>query len=328
MAKKICLNASTRNHGIIMGYTYPVYHESSKSSYVDFRAFDPASGTMRRKKYHLENIKSKRARKAHANELISKLARNLSDGWNPWADSTSFRGYTDIDEVLERYLEHVRKTSRQKTIHAYTSRVNVFREFISSSPVSIKFAYQYDKRLVNEFLDYIIIDRDAGARTRNNYKGWCSALGDFMCSRKYIDENPAAGIPKVKESEKKRQPLTPSMLRQLRKHLEIHDRHYLLAVMMEYYTFIRPTELTNLKINDFNIKNQSVFVSGSFSKNHKDGYVGINEEILNLMIELKIFNHPGDSYLFSKNFFPGFKKLGADAFNKRWAILSGKATGI
>lgn len=319
MTKKICSSQSRNSSIDVMDFSYPVYHDTGKKSYVDFRAYDPATGTVRRKKYHLDNIKSKKERRLHANLLITKLVKKLSTGWRPWHDDITTKGYADFEQVLDLYLKNVEKTTtRSKTVHAYTSRVNVLREYISTLPYPIKYAYQFDRQFVNEFLDWIIIDRDAGPRTRNNYKGWCSVFAEFMIQRKYIDSNPTEGISKLVEKEKKRQPLTKKMLQDLNKYLNEHDRYFLLAVLMEYYTFIRPTELTNLRIQDFSIKDQRVFVSGSFSKNKKDGYVGVNETLIRLMLDLHVFDHPGDDYLFSTNFKPGVSKVRADIFNKRW----------
>ena len=97
--------------GDILGYTHPVYHDSGKSFYVDFKAFDPVTGKLRRKKYHLDNIKSKRQRKQHADVLINTLLTKLRAGWNPWANVSDFRGYTKLEDVFERYF-FISKTTR------------------------------------------------------------------------------------------------------------------------------------------------------------------------------------------------------------------------
>ena len=45
----------------------------------------------------------------------------------------------------------------------------------------------------------------------------------------------------------------PDLLR-LRDYLEEHNRHYLLATYILYYTFLRPHEMSLLKIGDINVK--------------------------------------------------------------------------
>lgn len=125
MTKKNCPLPLPDSGDIIMPFTYPVYHDRGKKFYVDFYCFDPASERMRRKKYYLDYITNSRERRAYANVLIHKLAVQLCKGWNPWVEVATYRGYTPLSDVLDRYLESVAKMSRRKTVFSYSSRVNV-----------------------------------------------------------------------------------------------------------------------------------------------------------------------------------------------------------
>lgn len=308
----------------IIGYRLPVFHGTGKKVYVDFYAYDPMRGELRRKKIHLDHISTKVAQRRHAHVLISTLTEKLLSGWNPWCDAATSRGFTPIETIIEKYKEYIGRTGRKKTQQSYNSRCNILEEYNSTRLQPIRYAYQYDKAFVIDFLDWVLLDRDSGARTRNNYKGWCSAFGEFMVQRKYIDSNPAEGIPKLPEDSKLRQPLTEQMMRKLHRHLKKEDPHFLLAVMMEYFTFIRPTELSNLRLRDIEIKEQRVFISKEFSKNKRDGYVGLNETIIRMMIDLDTFRSPGDWYLFGKGFAPNPEKAGPDQFNKRWVRMRKK----
>lgn len=77
---------------------------------------------------------------------------------------------------------------------------------------------------------------------------------------------------------------------------------------MEYYTFIRPDELSNIRLGDIKIKEQKVFVSSTISKNRRDGMVGLNDSLVKLMIELDIFRNSSDYYLLARISNPLFKK--------------------
>lgn len=319
MSKKIFASRKRNKGEEVIGYTLPVYHDGGAKVYVDFYCFDPGLGEMRRKKYHLDKYSTKKEQKRQAGLLIATLTRRLREGWNPYCDASSSRGYTEFSAVLEKYLEHICATSRKKTVHSYTSRVNILKEYNAVRVPPIKYAYQYDHEFVVDFLDYILLDREAGARTWNNYRGWCGAFGEYMVSRKYIESNPASDIPKMTNEPKKRQPLDKGMLRKLQEHLKESDPNFLLAVMFEYYTFIRPGELSNLRIRDIEIKEQRVFIAAEFSKNKKNGYVGLNAVLIKMMIELGTFKHDNDKYLFGKDFRPSTKKASPDVFNKRWA---------
>ncbi len=308
----------------ILGYTLPVFHPDGSKVYVDFFAFDPVRGEMRRKKIHLDKYKSKREQKRQAQTLIDTIGSKLRSGWNPWCTPEVSRGFISFDDVIGRYIDYIQKTGRKKTLQNYSSKSKILLEYNKTRYLPIRYAYQYDRTFINDFLDWILLDRDNGARTRNNYRGWCYSFGEFMVQRKYIESNPAEGIAKLPEDAKLRQPLTDDMMRRMRRHLTEDDPHFLLAVMMEYFTFIRPTELSNLRLHDIELKEQRVFVSKEFSKNKRDGYVGLNETLIRMMVDLKIFRHPGNWYLFGKGFAPSAEKSGPDQFNKRWVRMRKK----
>ena len=266
----------------ILNYTLPKLH-TRQNWYVDFKCFDPACGKMKRKKYMLDSIKKVSLRRERAAEIITNVTVRLRKGWNPWADVSDRRGYAQIQDVLDIYEGHIRKmlaagSMKQKTHYDYSSRLGYLRDFIESRPIPIIYMYQFDQALISDFLDYIFEDCDSSARTRNNYRTWCSALCSWMVEKRYLESNPVEKIKSIPEAEKQRDALTPIDLRKMKEQLEKTDRHMLLACMMEYYTFIRPTELVHIRLQDIFLREQKVFVSSAVSKNKRDGMVGLNKE--------------------------------------------------
>ena len=61
-------------------------------------------------------------------------------------------------------------------------------------------------------------------------------------------------------------------MKKLKTYLSEHNKKILLASLFEYYTFIRPNELTQIRIKDVSIANQTVFVSSAISKNLRKVY--------------------------------------------------------
>lgn len=313
-------NKNNPTRSIILQFTYPRLH-TKKSWYVDFMSFDPGAGKMRRKKYMLDGIPKITDRRKRAAELIEALTKRLRSGWSPWVNVEDNRGYTSLSEALNKYETYVERMDKYKTRKSYTSRLTVFREFIASRMLPPQYVYQYDTNLVSDFLDWIHLDRECGARTRNNYRGWCSSLAVFLIERGYISSNPTEHIKTMTEAPKKRQPLPESMLRRLSLYLAETDPYFLLACRMEYYTFIRPTELSYLRIRDISVKEQSVFIPAEVSKNKRDGKVGLNDEIIKLMIDIGIFKYPGDYYLFGEDMRPSKERASSEIFRRKWKKL-------
>lgn len=313
----MCSKILGTNVSGLVGYTYPKLHKG-KEWYVDFYALDPVTNKMKRKKYAIDTNLRIAERNRRATEIINVVSTRLMKGWNPWITSDSSRGYVFFEDCINRYLEYVDRMERKKTRQGYRSRINVMNEYLKTRVTPIKFAYQFDEAFCNDFLDWIYIERDNTPRTRNNYRGWLYSFAEFLISRKNINSNPVERIRVLPEHTKFRKDLTAKMLKQMTDYLIKNDRPFLLACMMQYYTLIRPGELSHLKIGDISVKKQAVFVSGVISKNHKDANVGLNSEIIKLMLDLNIFKHPSDCYLFSEDFLPGMKRMNPDNFNKRW----------
>lgn len=305
---------STKRRGLnsIIPYTLPKLH-TGKNWYIDFKAYDPLEQKMKRKKYMLDSIDKISVRKKRATELIANISRQLLSGWNPWADTSNSRQYTLFDDIVELYNKylikfHKSKVFKESTFADYKKRIRVLSEYNRKRFNPIIYIYQFDKTYASDFLDYILIDRDSSARTRNNYRTWLSSFGSWLLEKQYIDKNPVENIKSLSEDKKKRDALSASDLQKLRKYLEKNNPYFLLLCQFAYYTLIRPDELSNIQLSDIYIKDQKVFIPSSISKNRKDGMVGLNDILIKSMLELKIFNYSNDCYLFGKDFKPSKEK--------------------
>lgn len=304
----------------VLKFTYPKLHHG-KSWYVDFLSYDPATAKMRRKKYMLDSIPKITERRKRAAEMIDALIRQLRSGWSPWVNKTDNRGFILLSDALAKYAASVERVERAKTRKTYSSKLTILLEYINSRLLPPKYVYQFNASFISDFLDYVYLDRECSARTRNNYRGWLSAVAAFFMERQYISSNPVELIKNIPETAKKRQPLTPQMLHQLSAYLLEHDKMFLLACRMEYYTFIRPEELSHIRLRDISIKEQSVIVHADVSKNRRDGKVGLNESIIRLMLDLDIFCHSGDSYLFGARMKTCERKADSEQFRQRWLSI-------
>lgn len=301
----------------VLSFTYPTLH-TGKSWYVDFCSLDPAVGKMRRKKYMLDSIPKVSQRRKRAAELIESLLKLLRSGWSPWVNAEDNRSYTLLEDAFGKYEKYLEKLQKVKTRQNYSSRLHVLREYISQLVLPPRYVYQYDTAFVTDFLDWLFLDREVSGRTRNNYRMWCSSLAGFFIEREYLHANPVEKIKNVEETPKKRQPLSQKMLSDLKAYLGSRNPVFLLACMMEYYTMIRPEELTNIRIGDISIKEQSVFISGAFSKNKRDGKVGLNDEIIKLMIDIDLFRNPSQCYIFGDKLRHCQTKASSEIFRREW----------
>ena len=287
----------------IVQFTLPRLHKG-KQWYVDFFAYDPARGKMRRKKYMLDHYKNEQDRENIAAILIHNIFEKLKVGWNPFVNARKTRQFTEFSTVLQRYHDYTvvaeqKGILRAKTAVDYRSRLNQMKIYLQEVDTGIKYVYQFDRSFAVDFLDYLILDKDVSPKTRNNYRTWLSTFSTWLTERLYIDKNPVDDIHMLKEDEKFRDPLSASDLVRLRDYTMKYNPPFYLACMMEYYCFIRPDE-------------------PEFAKNRKGQVVALNDKVLKIMIAQKVFDHPSNEFLFGHKLVPGSEKIYVNQFRVEW----------
>jgi len=308
----------------IIGYTYPELY-TGVEWYVGFYAFDPARNEMRRKKIKINSIKKTTDRRRYGETLKRRIALQLESGWNPWIESENTKAYIRIEEALKHYRQYMQKLRkdqvyREDTYISYLSYVRIFESWNSDRKVPATYIYQVDDVMCSEFIEFAYVGRDNSARTRDNYLGWLKSFCGFLLANRYIKMNPTEGIKTLSKSakKKKREVLPEHETIRLLEYLQNKNRHYLLASYMLFYCFIRPKELSMLRISNFSVKNQTVFIPDTTSKNHRDGTITLPKKVIELMNQLRVFDHPSGEYLFSDDFRPGIKFRDSKQFRDFW----------
>lgn len=308
----------------IVAYTPPQLYVGVEW-YIGFMAFDPAKGKMRRKKIKLNHISKIGERRIYAKDLINRLSEQLRRGWNPWIERESALSYVFIDDAIEHFFRIQKKyldddIIREATYVEYQSKIRNLKKYNESLKQSATYIYQIDQCFLQEFLDHIYIDRGNTAKTHDNYIRVLSVFCKFLVRSGYHKTNMAEGLQVLgkRHYQKNRTVLSIKDLERLRNYLMGNNKHFLLACYIEYYCLIRPKEMSMLKIRDISFKNQTILVSGDISKNRKDAVVTLNKKVIQLMIDLKIYQYPMNYYLFSDSFKPGESGRTEKQFRDYW----------
>lgn len=326
MDKKIFTSDSgarkTKERKRAMTWTPPMVHRG-KENYVDFYALDPDTGKMKRKKVMLDRLKGK-TRATYARQVVEELTQKLMRGWNPWVEQKAGEQFVPWGEVVEHYRNYVVKLHndsafREETMRDYLSRLKVLSEWEGMKKFNIFFAYQIDGMVLAQFLDYILIDRGCSPQTYNNYVAWLRTFFGWMKTRRFIHDDPTDGLQQIKRKREKNRTVIPeNVLRQIKDFCMKENQHFLLACYLLYYMFVRPREMSLLRIRDFHLKSRTLMLYGSQTKNRNDAVVTLPDHIIHLMVELKVFDRPGGDFLFSDDCKPGEKWRDSKQFRDYW----------
>lgn len=304
-------------------YTLPVYRETDGCSYIEFYAYDPERGQMRRKRIKTNRIKGTVKRKQYVRDVIKRLIGQLNHGWNPWIA----KDVTDLfifEEGVTRYEAHIEKMLangyfRKETYDGYKSNIKILREYIKKNPVY--YMYQFDRTFCVDFLDYVFIERNNGAQTRNNYLNFLRVLSGFFVEKGFLKSKPTDGINPISKRlyTKERDCIPLEAVARLADYCKENDPHFLFACYLLYYCFIRPVEMTRLKVRDINIKEGTLTIPGNASKNRQTQTVTLPKKVLLYGIEIGIFTGAMDDYLFSDGLKPGKRMIDTKIFRDHWA---------
>ena len=308
----------------VLDWTYPIRKKGKNYDFVSFRAKDPVTKQLKEKRFSLKQYKKGVVRDTMAAQMIAKILNRLQQNWNPFVPDMEDRSSTLLSKVIAEFKETIeaevkKNIKKEKTKIDYFSRLKMFSEWAEKHKVMQ--ICHCTAAVVDNYLQGNIVRKGNAARTRNNNRTFLSAFFGWCVKRHYLKDNPCSEIKSVKEAEKQRKPVTPMELEKLRHYLYEKDKHFLLAVMMQYYTLIRPKELSHLKLCDISVKNQTIIVPKNISKNGREEPVALNDRIIKLMLDLGVFNFPNEYYLFGRDFKPTRIYASERIFRERWTKI-------
>lgn len=317
----------------IIAWKTPVFHQKSEC-YVSFQAYDPLSGRLKTKKIMLGYIKGKTNQRKYAEDLIKRLTEQLSSGWNPWIEAVQPLEYALWDDVISKYKDYLVKlcnehSLREESYVDYSSRVHILEQWKAEKRIPLTYVYQWDRQTITKFLDYVFIERNNTITTRNNYLTWLKSFTSYLVERGYLSSNPTEGLGRIKNRHKKDRDVIPDdVMKQIRAYLYEKNKHYLLACEILHYLFVRPRELSFLKIGDFHLQTQTLTLHGAHTKNGNDATITLPSHVIRLMIDLNVFSYPSHYYLFSDRFSPGEARKSEKIFRDYWCRNLRKALGF
>lgn len=257
--------------GEILQYTPPQLRENAAGIYVEFYAYDPSLMRMRRKTIKLNRVKGTLRRRQYAREIIGRLNNELQHGWNPWIEKDTGTMYL-FEEAADRYETHLERMYeggyfRKDTYAGYKSYLKILRHYIEEE-CPIRYVYQFDRRFCTDFLDYVFIIRGNGAQTRNNYLHFLRLFSTFLVEKSYLNSKPTECITPISKRlyKKERTSIPLEKIGKMGAYLRHADPDFLLACYLLYYCFIRPVEMTRLRISDINLAEGTITIPADASK--------------------------------------------------------------
>ena len=194
---------------------------------------------------HIPRIKE---RTIYANDLIIRLNEQLRKGWNPWVAREDVKSYQTIDEAIVHFKKLQKKywddeIIREDTYVEYCSKMNNLQAFIKWLKVPSTYIYQVDAQFIQEFLDYIYIERNNTAQTRDNNLRVMSVFCKFLVAQGYHKADASAPVALIgkKQYQKGRKTIPETELKALTAYLTT-KKQVLPACLLSRILLFHPSE--------------------------------------------------------------------------------------
>lgn len=297
-----------------------------KEWYVSYYAIYPATGQLRRVKIKLNRIKSITQRRSTARLLIADITKKLLADWNPFIEADAPKAFHFLFNVLDTYMKIQEKELERHSIRSYKSYVKHLKNYLLRNNFNNKmYVSHFDRRIASDMMIEIKENPKYSFRTYNNYLQFYITLFNWLLQFNYISVNPFAHLRKIpkKKIKKIRTTLSHKDREELRDFLiNVEDNNnYFVMCLMCYYCFLRPNEISLLRVKDIDLKKQQVYISADIAKNDENSIRIIPDAMMEYVQKLNL-NYPPDYYLFSMDkrykFVPGKKIAESREIGRYW----------
>lgn len=204
-----------------------------------------------------------------------------------------------------------------ETMLDYRSYINNFKGYWSLEHDKDFLLEDFRKREALQYLDYLLLEKQHEAITRNNNLRGMKVLFNVLADREYIYENPFVGIKPLKVKKKRRKVFTKIETQIIMNYLKENDTDLLLAISFCYYCALRRTEMRKLKIENIDLEKGLILLDGTQTKNKSLGSITLTQHFLEYLKEIRIKKYPAHYYVFGKNLKPGIKQCNTNSIPDR-----------
>lgn len=289
--------------------------------FVAYYVLNPATEKLERKKIKLNRIKNQAERRKYATALINELNKKLYAGWNPYLEESAPRGFTPLKQVLGIFYRSKERELRDDSLRSYRSFNDTFEKWLDETGRGTIFSAKFDKLDALEYMEWLYNVKRVSNKTWNNYRTFLSLLFNWMVEHKYAAMNHFSTMKKKTAEQKERIVIDHDTRKRITEHLQESDYDFLMVCLLVFHSLIRPKEISHLKPKDFDLEKQTIFISGTFAKNHQNRISTIPDALLPYLKKWDFNGASPDQYIFGTNFMPGKTPVNGRRFAKKWDKL-------
>lgn len=268
--------------------------------YIDFSKIDPLTGeeTRHRKDFNLNDIEDLALRQAVADRLVQNIEQFAPDGPSKAeikrSEGPSVKDAVELAVAIKQRLP--RKNSRRRYVTvsipflAWAKKLHYLH-----LPVA-----DFSRKHARAYWDAFTTGKEYRGKTLNNYLEALRSIWNVLDDRELVKDNPWERIKPAREEEKLRRTFTDEERRVVANAAMNTDYWLFRGILLQFYCYIRPVELTRLKFRDFDFSNGTVTVREADSKQYRRVVKTIPRSILQYFIDGRFEKYPVNYFMYGR----------------------------
>lgn len=316
----------------------PARLSKGKKWYASFQYLSPETGKMIKFKVYenINRIHDKEEKEQYGKDLVEAINRALKEGLNPFVERQKVivaKTWT-VQQAFSYFKQKwSEKGIEESSVRIYNSTVNRFTKWAIQKGIQNDDISSVNETVVELYLDELKKKNEWSNRSFNNERNFLRTIFIFLCKKQITKINPCADIQLKKVITKKHRYYDEKTMAKVLKYLKENDPYLYFACQVVYYLCIRSEkELKLFKVGNILPDRKQVLINGSDSKTSKDRFIPMPDEMISVFRDRKIFDYPGNCYVFSaphKNKFikdgsPGTEPFGKGFFSERFSRIRSK----
>ena len=300
----------TASNGI--GYVPARLVEGAGDWYILYYIFDEGQDKLIRKRFYKIKGSTAAEKRKDARGHIVKINKALSSGLYIKAEETREEAQSvSIKQGFEYVIELKSSQLGKRSSSHYRLTLGEFLKYLEAKKMLHYPAHMIRRADVVLFLDTIQKERKLANKTRNNYRTYIYSAFNILLEREWIEANPVLKIPTLKETRKEYRSFTNADHRRINDYMKRNHHRLWEFTQFIFYGFIRPVEITRLKIEHIRLDKRVVLISPTDAKNGEFKPVEITKSLREVIENMELDKYPSHYYVFSaeKGWLPGEKQL-------------------
>lgn len=323
----------------LMALSFPLYMKPPKPCkniklvrskdgwYISFYEWDDTEKKYIRQRYKGDINKQKTPKKMEERAIVvmAGLQEHYDNGFtiikkihktkiiNPFEGSTLLQS---VDKIIEEKTKYMASNS----IKHYNSMRLRLKNYLTLRQLSSIRLKEVNKELINDFRQHLLTEGMVN-KTANNYFSVLRTVINQVFDRNegVWKRNPTHGIVMLPTITRKHAAYSNEQIQEIKKEcVEQKQAQLLLFIQFIFHTLARPnSEIETLKIEQIELDQERIFISGNDDKTRTDAYVDIYPPLMEAINESGILNYPPHYYIFGRTGVPGDIKVHNKHFYKK-----------